>query len=415
MTSRDATAISDGRRSMGGRELIAVLAVMMSATALAVDIILPAFGDIRTEFGLAPDSTATAGLITSFLLGLAAGQIVSGVLADRFGRKPILYLGLGIYVAGAAAATLAPGMGWLLAARFLWGVGASAPRALTLSVLRDTYSGERMARALSFVLALFLLVPIFAPSLGAVLTNLVSWRAATGFTVIVAGGIWLWSRRLPETLRPENRIDLTWSDISAAARLVVTTRLTVGYMLAVTVLFGVFFSFLASSELIFSDVFDRGAEFPLIFGGLGIMMGAAALLNGRFVERVGLERWMNGAMIGYLVATGLLAVVALATDGSPPFWLFTLLLALILSMHALLIPNMNTAAMNPMARVAGTASAIIGTVATAVGALIGALIDRAYDGTVIPLSLAFLGLGVVAWLLRRFAATGVDSVVTTEP
>ena len=163
--------ISDRRRTIGSRELIALLAMLMSGVALAIDIMLPAFGDIRAEFGLADDSTAVAGLVTMFLFGLAVSQVFFGVLSDRFGRKPILYVGIAIYVAGAAASMLAPTLGWLLAGRFVWGIGAAAPRMTTLSVLRDTYTGERMARALSFVMAIFILVPIVAPSIGAVLTD----------------------------------------------------------------------------------------------------------------------------------------------------------------------------------------------------------------------------------------------------
>ena len=406
--------VSDGHRSMGGREVITLLAMVMATVALAVDIILPAFAAIRADFGLASDSTAAAGLITTFLLGLALSQVVYGVLADRFGRKPILYAGISLYIVGALASAFAPGMGWLLAARFVWGAGAAAPRILTLSVLRDIYSGERMARAMSFVMAIFILVPVVAPSLGAVLTDWITWRGAVGFTVVVAVVVGIWTLRLPETLRPENRLELTWTDVARAARIVLTNRVTVGYMLAFTALFGSFASYLASSELIFADVFDLADEFPVIFGALSVVMGVAVLVNGGLVERVGLQRLIRLVMVGYLISAVALNVISVLTGGTPPFWLFAAGLAVVFSMHALLIPNMNSAAMMPMASVAGTASAIIGTVATAGGALLGSVIDRAYDGTVIPLSLGFLVLGVVAWFLCRSAEASL-SAVPVEP
>lgn len=402
--------VSDGRRSMGGREVIGLLAMVMAIVALAVDIILPAFADIRADFGLAPDSTAAAGLITTFLLGLAVSQVFYGVLADRFGRKPILYTGIALYIVGALASAFAPGLGWLLAARFVWGAGAAAPRILTLSVLRDIYSGERMARAMSFVMAIFILIPVVAPSLGAVLTSWITWRGAVGFTVVVAVLIGIWTLRLPETLRPENRLELTWSDVAQAARTVLTNRVTVGYMLAFTALFGSFASYLASSELIFSDVFGLAEEFPVIFGALSVVAGIAVLVNSRLVERIGLQRMIRLVMIGYLISAVALNVISVLTAGVPPFWLFAAGLAVVFSMHALLIPNLNSAAMIPMASVAGTASAIIGTVATAGGALLGTVIDRAYDGTVAPLSLGFLVLGVVAWLLCRSAEAGLRAI-----
>lgn len=415
MSARGAVIeVSDGARTMRGRELTGVLALAMSVTALGVDIILPAFADVRSDFGLASDSTAVAGLITTYLLGLAVTQIIYGLLADRFGRRPVLYAGLLIYIGGAVASALAPSLGFLLVARFVWGAGAASPRILTLSILRDTYSGERMARAMSFVMALFIMVPVVAPSIGAVLTDWISWRGAVGFTVIAALLVALWALRLPETLKPENRLNLTVADVLRAGKLVVTNRATVGYMLAFTALFGGFASYLASSELIISDVFGLGDRFPIIFGALAIVMGLAVLINGNLVERVGLRRLLRMVMVGYVVAAVAISVVALLSAGSPPFWLFAILLASVLAMHALLIPNMNTAAMIPMASVAGTASAIIGTVATAGGALLGAVIDQAYDGTVMPFSLSLLVLGFVALGLTRWAAGGLP-VATAEP
>jgi DHA1 family bicyclomycin/chloramphenicol resistance-like MFS transporter len=406
--------LTDGRRAIGNLELIALLAMIMSSTALAIDVMLPAFGDIRAEFGLGSDSTAVAGVVTIFMLGLAVAQVFFGVLADRFGRKPILYAGIAIYIVGAVASTLAPSFGWLLAARFLWGVGSAGPRMITLTILRDTYSGERMAKAMSFVMAIFILVPVVAPSIGAAMTAWISWRAAFGFTAIAAVIIGLWSLRLPESLKPENRIKLTRVDVTGAGRQVLTTRMTLGYMFALTVLFGAFISYIASSELIFSDIYDRGDQFPLIFGGIAVAMGFAALLNGRLVETIGLQRLLSIVMVLYLVFAATLVLLVIGNDGVPPFWLFVGSLTLLTSVFALLIPNINTAAMLPMGRVAGTAAAIIGTVTTGGGALIGTMIDRAYDGTVTPLSVSFLGLGVVAWAFTRWASAGFRSVAT-EP
>lgn len=406
--------ISDGIREMRGRELTGLLALAMSVTALGVDIVLPAFADVRSDFGLPSDSTAVAGLITTYLLGLAVTQIIYGLLADRFGRRPILYAGLAVYIVGAVASALAPSLGFLLVARFVWGAGAASPRILTLSILRDTYSGERMAKAMSFVMALFIMVPVVAPSLGAVLTDWISWRGAVAFTVLAALLVAFWALRLPETLKPENKLNLTVADVIRAGKLVLTNRATVGYMLAFTALFGGFASYLASSELIISDVFGLGDQFPIIFGALAVVMGIAVLINGNLVERIGLVRLLRLVMSGYVVAAGAIAVASFVSGGSPPFWLFAILLASVLAMHALLIPNMNTAAMIPMAAVAGTASAIIGTVATAGGALLGAVIDQAYDGSVMPLSASLLILGLVAFGLTRWAGGGLP-VTAAEP
>jgi DHA1 family bicyclomycin/chloramphenicol resistance-like MFS transporter len=189
---------------------------------------------------------------------------------------------------------------------------------------------------------------------------------------------------------------LRFDSIVAAGRTVVTNRQTIGYTLAMTFLFGVFMSYLASSELIISDVFNRAAQFPYVFGGLAAVMGAAMLVNAAIVSRVGLKRLVRGVLIGYVVGSAGMVALAVVTDGTPRFWIFVFGLAVMLSMHALLIPNFNTLAMNPMGKVAGTAAALIGTVSTALGAGLGAILDRLFDGTVLPFTLGFFGYGVIA-------------------
>jgi len=400
------TSITDGRRTMGRRQLITLLAMLMSMAALGVDLILPAFPDIRADFGLAADSTAVAALVTVYFLGMAVGQIPYGVLSDRFGRRPIVFAGLSLYVIAAVASTFAPSFGILLLTRFMWGMGAAGSRTITLSIVRDTHEGEKMAKVMSFIVAIFLLIPVVAPSIGAVLTSWVGWRGAVFFSVFMALVVGLWSLRLPETLDPENRLALSWRDIAHAGRQVVTNRATVGYMLAVTVLFASVVTFIGSSEIIIGDVFGRANQFPLIFGGIAVFMGAAALLNAALVERVGLERLLGIVMVLFVVFSLGLFAFALAADGTPDFWPFAIGLTLVTSLFALMMPNLNTAAMIPMGKIAGTASAIIGTVVTAGGALLGSLIDQAYDGTVIPMTLGFAALGAVALGLSRWAGSG---------
>jgi DHA1 family bicyclomycin/chloramphenicol resistance-like MFS transporter len=373
-----------------------MIAMIMALTALAIDIMLPTFGAIRTEYGLAADSTAPAAIVTFFFLGLAFAQVFFGPLADRFGRKPVLYFGLALYVASALASALAPTLELVLISRFIWGVGAAAPRVVAISVVRDSYQGEAMARTMSIIMSIFVLVPVIAPSLGSMILSFASWRWVFGACAIAAGALTVWTMRLPETLKPENRLPLGFSSIVSAGKSIVTHRQTMGYTLAITFLFGVFFSYLASSELIISEVFDRAEQFPYIFGGLAAVMGAAMLVNAAIVFRVGLDRLVRIVLAGYVAGSAAMAGLAVATDGTPNFWVYVFGLALMLSMHALLIPNLNTMAMNPMGKVAGTAAALIGTISTALGAGLGAIIDRMFDGTVLPFTLGLFVCGVIA-------------------
>jgi DHA1 family bicyclomycin/chloramphenicol resistance-like MFS transporter len=404
------TATPTRLHRIGSRELLVLLSLTMALTALSIDLMLPAFGEIRAAFDMPPDSSATAAIVTVFFIGLAVAQMFYGPFADRFGRKPVLYVGLSLYALGALGAALAPSFGLLLASRFLWGVGAAGARVISLAIVRDTYAGDRMARAMSLLNAVFILVPVLAPSVGAAIISVAPWRAVFWFCVAYVGGVALWTIRLPETFDPANRIDLHFAGLKRAALLVITQRQAMRYTAAVMVLFGVFASYLASSELIVDDVFDMGSRFPLVFGGLAALMGMAALANASIVGRFGARRIVTVVLMGYVAGAVVLVAISAAGHGTPPFWGYAPALALMLCMHSLLIPNLYTLAMEPMGVVAGTASALIGTAQTGGGALLGSFVDRAYNGTVTPLSIGFLVSGILALLVVRGSAPGGSGV-----
>jgi DHA1 family bicyclomycin/chloramphenicol resistance-like MFS transporter len=375
-----------------------LMALTIGLTALSIDLMLPAFDDMRADFGLASDSTETAAVITVFFFGLAAAQIFYGPLADRFGRKPAVYLGLGIFIAGAIGASLAGTLGGVLAFRFLWGLGAAGPRVVSLSIIRDVYDGDRMARVMSFISAVFIFVPVIAPSLGAVLLNVVDWRVLFILCAVLAVVDGVWLTRLPETLPDQYRIGrLEMRAIMAASKVVVTNRQAVGYTLGMTLLFGAFVSYLATSELVWEEVYGFGDRFPLIFGGLAAVIGLAILLNGVIVDRVGSRRIVHGSLMAYVVIGGAAVVMAISASGAPAFWPFVIVMGLALASHGLFIPNARAIAILQLAEVAGTASAIIGSFSVLGAALLGALIDQLFDGTVTPMILGFF-LGAVGAL-----------------
>ena len=400
---------------MDGSELVVFLAMSMALTALGIDLLLPAFPEIRAEFGLAPGSTEVSRFITAYFVGLASGQLLIGPLADRFGRRLLFRLGIVLYALGAALTIIAPSFTLLLVARFVWGVGAATGRVLTVAMVRDRFVGAAMARTVSLIMAVFIIVPVVAPALGVALLRFLAWDQLVLLNLAAAGAVLLWTLRLDETLAPGARRTLQPAELGSAALRVLQHPASGPAVLAQAILFGGFASYLSTSEVVYREVFDREALFPVLFGGMALAMGVATLVNGRIVERVGLTRLLRLQLGGYLVGAALLLAVALATGGRPPLVVHLAVLGVLLCSHAVLIPNLNARAMEPMGDIAGMASAINGSVLIGLGALIGAGIDRLYDGTVLPLATALLAAGLVAGGLVRWSLDRSGVVTRAAP
>ena len=401
-------------------EFTLMMSMVMAVTALAIDMMLPAFGDMRAEFGLAADSNTIALVVTVFLLGLGFGQPLWGPLSDSLGRKPVLYAGLAVYVVGALGAALSGSLTVLLVARFVGGFGAAGPRVVSQGVVRDAYKGEAMAKVMSYVMAAFILIPILAPSIGAAILAIGSWH--TTFIAIAAFGIivGVWTLRLPETLPEHRRIPLSFAKLGLAARSVMTNRFTMGLTFAQAVLFGFYASYLASSQLFIDDVYGLDDLFPFVFGGQAVVLGIGMITNPRLLDRFGLRMILRSVFITYLVMTIILLTAAIGFGGAPPFWLFVGILTPTLFAHSLLIPNLRSAALIPMGAIAGTAAAVIGSITTLGGAILGALIDSTYDGTLTPWAVggtiaASLALGLFLWSERVWDTAVADDVVAEDP
>jgi DHA1 family bicyclomycin/chloramphenicol resistance-like MFS transporter len=404
---------------VGFGEFVTLIALMMALTALSIDIMLPALPQIAETFALSNPNDRQA-IITSYLLGFACGQLIYGPASDRFGRKPALAAGLALFLCGALAASLAPDVRLLLAARIAQGLGGAAPRVISLAIVRDLFHGRQMARVMSFAMMVFILAPVFAPSVGQGVLQLGPWRWNFYLLTLIGAIIMAWSAlRLPETRHGDRRRPRdpgSWNPGSRdpgrprlieAVRMTLGSPQTMGYALASAFMLGCLMSYIGSAQQVFVDVFGLGADFPLAFGAVASVMALSSFVNTRLVMRLGMRRVSHSALTGFISAS--LALTLLASTGQPALLTFCVLLALALFMFGLIVANFNTIAMEPLGQVAGTAASVVGFVSTSMAAIIGGAVGRLFDGSVLPLSAGFTVLGAAALVtvLRVEGARGM--------
>ncbi|WP_339811382.1 MFS transporter [uncultured Imperialibacter sp.] len=376
-------------------EFIALSACTMMLTALGIDVMLPALGDLRAHFGLPASSTATSNVITFFFLGQMA-QIVFGILSDRFGRLFTLRIGFPLYFAGGIAAVFSPSLELMLAARFVAGVGASAVFMTTIAGVRDRFVGDKMAHTMSLIFTIFLFTPVLAPFLGLAILSVASWQAVFLAPPVFAVFVFIWSLRLEESLPQEKRPLIDWPTIRRSVKGVIRNRVFLRYTLATTLLFSALSSWVASADRIVGEIFGRPELFAWIFAGTGLLMSFSSLMNSRLTFRFGAKRTIRGLVLLYtLVAAGLLAITLITTD--PPAMIpFFTAIALLMSINLAIEPNSSALAMEPMGETAGLASAVYGTIFFFTGASLGAVISHLMTVGVLPLAISFVMIGLAS-------------------
>lgn len=376
-------------------EFIALMASLMSIAALAIDALLPALDLIGIDIGI----TNTANnqlLITMMFLGLGTGPLLFGPLSDSLGRKPIVYMGFFVFILASIICVQAPNLEIMIMGRILQGVGLSAPRTISIAMVRDLYRGDHMARIMSFITVVFLLVPIVAPAMGQMVIDIYNWQAIFYiqllFTVLVC--LWFWKRQ-PETLATTKRTPLKMNMFSRGTRELFKYPRTIGFTLISGFITGSFLVYLSASQHIFQEQYGLKEEFPYIFAALAISIGLATFMNGSLVLRLGMERLVTIALGGYFIFSATYLLLFFAAP-NPPVVVLLVFFALQFFSVGFLFGNLRALAMEPVGHIAGIAAAITGLISTLMAVPISTFIGRFVSGTrVYPL---FIGFTVCAFL-----------------
>lgn len=375
---------------------MALMAMLQALQALAIDAMLPALGIMSQELGVS-DANQRQLVVGLFLVGAGATSLFPGALADRYGRRPVLFWCLGGYVLLNIAAALAPSFDALLICRTLAGGFSSGLIVLTSAIIRDRFGGDRMARTQSLVSMVFMVVPMAAPSLGQGIIAFASWRWIFGLMAALGAGVSVWAwLRIPETLHPEFRQRIEPRVILRNMATVFSTRSAAGYVIGLALVQGALFGYINSSQQLVAEHFGAGSAFPLIFGGMALAMAVCSLANSRIVMRFGARRVSHVAVLVYVVLGGL--QLWFASRPGETIWVFAPLMTLNLCLMGFIGANFQSIALQPFARIAGAASSVQAFMRLMVGASLGALIGQAYDGTARPLAMALLGAGILCLL-----------------
>lgn len=393
----------------GPTEFVIMMALLMSLMALSIDAVLPALSQMGNELGAVQETDAQL-IISVLFAGLGLGQLVWGPLSDSIGRKRAVYIGIGIFLTGSAISLVATDFTTMLVGRALQGFGAAASRIVTVAIIRDSLSGRAMARVMSFIMAVFIFVPILAPMLGQAILFVGDWRLIfVSFIALAVGAVLWFGVRQGESLTAERRKPLRPGPVLAGMKSAALHRTTFGYTIATGLIFAPFLAYLSSSQQVFQVQYDTGEAFVLYFALGAATIGVSSVLNGRIVMRYGMRRLLRIALAGQVAASLVMITWMLATGDQPGLTGLMIWFMVVFFGVGMLFGNMNAVAMEPQGENAGAASAFIGFFSTIVGMPIGIPVGLALVDTVLPLPLAFAGCAGAALLVTLWADKGLPT------
>ena len=391
------------RKALGETELLWMMAMLMALNAFGIDAILPALDALAADLSVGGNDRQF--VIGVFLLAGGVGSLVPGALADRFGRRPILLGAVAVYIVLSLLSAIAPSYDALIAVRAVQGFFAAGIVALPPAIIRDRVGGDKMARMMSLIFVIFLMVPAVAPTIGEGILRCGSWRALCGAMAVlgVVMGTWVFIR-LPESLTEDNRQPIRVRSIAANMTRALSLPSTAGYVIGSALVFGALFGFINSSQQLITETFGAGDIFPMIFAICAGSMAVASWSNSRIVERFGARRVSHTALFAFIVVAAVQVMFAFQPDEK--LWQFVPLMAINMALLGFIGSNFGAIAMNPFFNIAGAASSAHGFVRMTMAAVLGGAIGYAFDGTARPLALALLASGLVCLVLVLLSEKG---------
>jgi DHA1 family bicyclomycin/chloramphenicol resistance-like MFS transporter len=385
-------------RQKSEAEFIIVMASLMSLVALAIDALLPAIVDISKSIHVT-DATNNQLFITMIFLGLGFGQLISGPLSDSFGRKPVIYCGFIVFAFASFICVFATSLEMMIVGRLLQGIGLSAPRTISIAMVRDRFSGNYMAKVMSFIVVIFLLVPVIAPAIGKLMLDTYGWRSIF-YSQLIFGFftmLWVWKRQ-PETLKIENRKKFKFSLFSDGIKEFFKHKDAVVFTFFSGLITGSFIVYLSASQLIFEEQYHLKEEFPYIFAALSISIGLATFLNGKLVVKLGMLKLISIFTVLFTVIP-IIYLLFFFGEQNPNISILLIFFGLQFFSIGFLFGNTRALAMQPIGHIAGVGAAINGFISTIMAVPIATFIGSFINKTALPLFMGFFICGFISLLL----------------
>ena len=381
------------------------MALTTSLVALTVDGMLPALPEIGRDLGATNPSDPQL-VVSMVFLGMGFGQLIFGPLSDSIGRKPSLYIGMVVFIIGCLMCNFAQSFEMMIAGRIVQGVGASGPRIVPMALIRDEYEGRGMARIMSLIMMVFILVPMVAPLLGQVVIYYADWRAIFTCFLVLAIVLLVWfAIRQPETLAIEKRKPFNIKTVLAGFKEVLKNRIALGYTASIGMVSGAFVAYLATAQPILQEQYELGLQFPAYFAVMSLSIGIASYLNSKLVIKWGMRLLSSWSLILIIIISSCFALYLYFTGAEPSLWLLMIYLVVVLFFNGILFGNMTSMAMEPLGHIAGVGAAVVGSLSTFISVPFGILVGHSYNGSVMPLVLGFAGCCAVALWLMQWAET----------